>query len=250
MGPMAGGGGQAATDTNLLLRFFDFTVEEGKRYRYKIALVVANPNYDLRPRHLERPELAEKRLLIGPYSEPTPVVTVSRFTYVTVGPSKAARGPVEQEAEVIVTQWDKKTGLSSSTSQEVVRGQVANFSRKDLKEKPLVENPLTGEMEEKEIDFRTNVMVVDFKGGEKLPGAGKLLEPTEALFLNADGRLTFQSELTDKEEFTARKDELARLREAFAPAEEEPEAGGDPASLLEMMTPQPAGRPGGRRNRP
>src|SRR4029079_9288228 len=46
--PMSGGGGVGATplaDT-ILFRFFDFDIEPGECYRYRVQIVIANPSED------------------------------------------------------------------------------------------------------------------------------------------------------------------------------------------------------------
>ena len=55
-----GGGMRSATQKTTvakgvdfwLLRFFDFSVEPGKRYKYRVRLVLADPNYGLPPQML------------------------------------------------------------------------------------------------------------------------------------------------------------------------------------------------------
>ena len=82
----------------LLLRYFDYTVEPGKHYVYRVRLVLANPNYippagaaadagaqgvsNLKPGYLKDPKLAEKQWLETDWSEPSPVISVPRDTRV------------------------------------------------------------------------------------------------------------------------------------------------------------------------
>ena len=42
-----------------LLRFFDFTVERGKKYRYRVKLAIADPNYDVATNTLS-PEVLDR----------------------------------------------------------------------------------------------------------------------------------------------------------------------------------------------
>ena len=46
-----------------LFRFFDFTVESGKRYVYRVRLMLLNPNYEIPPRFLISDELDKKPYL-------------------------------------------------------------------------------------------------------------------------------------------------------------------------------------------
>ena len=43
-----------------LLRVFDFSVERGKRYRYRIKLALANPNFGVPPQNLKNPDNAPR----------------------------------------------------------------------------------------------------------------------------------------------------------------------------------------------
>ena len=67
----------AERQDHLLLRFFDFTVEPGKKYKYQVQLVLADPNYPipenqnaLAPEVLDRraKEAAAARVARGPTS--------------------------------------------------------------------------------------------------------------------------------------------------------------------------------------
>ena len=52
-----------------LLRFFDFSVEPGKSYIYRVSLVLKNPNFGVDAGKLEKAEFAKEKYL---YTNPTP----------------------------------------------------------------------------------------------------------------------------------------------------------------------------------
>ena len=59
-----------------LLRFFDFTVDTGTMYRYRVSLVLRNPNYKVPAKHLKDSAFAKDTMLRTPWSEPSNVVYV------------------------------------------------------------------------------------------------------------------------------------------------------------------------------
>ena len=94
----------------LLLRYFDYKVEPGKHYVYRVRLALANPNYipppgrpptrersgvsNLKPGYLKDPKLAEKQWLETDWSEPSPVISMPRDTRVlalSVTPGRESR---------------------------------------------------------------------------------------------------------------------------------------------------------------
>ncbi|HBT78021.1 MAG TPA: hypothetical protein DEB39_14110, partial [Planctomycetaceae bacterium] len=59
-----------------LFRFFDFDVEVGKTYRYRVKLHLANPNYKLGAANLADPALADKKYLETEFSGESDAVTL------------------------------------------------------------------------------------------------------------------------------------------------------------------------------
>ncbi len=52
-----------------MMRSLDFTVEPGRTYRHRARFVLFNPHYD-------RDKPGDRRLIFGPWSEATDLVTV------------------------------------------------------------------------------------------------------------------------------------------------------------------------------
>ena len=111
-----------------LFRFFDFNVEPGKQYVYRVRLALRNPNRYLKPALLKSPELADKKFLETPWSEPSPAIGVSLGWRISlVGVTRAARVGSEPVAQVSVTMWRQKDGEEFTKEFTVARGQVLNF---------------------------------------------------------------------------------------------------------------------------
>ncbi len=125
-----------------LFRFFDFKVEPGKSYRYRVQLVLENPNFDVPNRHLDPALVAEQERLIakgkrvqyltGNYSEPTGVIDVPRDYEVLLASVKAPlRSWNDPSVNMMVVKWVESCGkLAHHTQERVIRGNVLNYHMK------------------------------------------------------------------------------------------------------------------------
>jgi hypothetical protein len=112
-----------------LLRFFDFNVEPGKQYMYRVRLALANPNRspNLPASKLKDPKFAEKTHLATNWSEPSPVIAVPLDWHIfLVRVTPPTRGSVDT-ADVKVTAWKPDQGSEFVSKQQVSRGQLLNF---------------------------------------------------------------------------------------------------------------------------
>ncbi|HTU24301.1 MAG TPA: hypothetical protein VMF30_02815, partial [Pirellulales bacterium] len=199
-----------------LFRFIDYTVEPGKRYRYRVKLVLENPNLEVQDRYLKEPAASHTPTLETAWSQPTKSTLVPRGINIFAGPavlkpsnSQRDRDP---EVEVCVVSFDQKRGAEPVLKKNVQRGTLLNFPLKEL----LVLKPdRSGLVKWDKYDFRSNALVVDVQGGRKLSLREKtLVEPVEILVLDADGRASVHDELDDADAFHAR---VAPLEEGEAP---------------------------------
>ncbi len=220
----------------LLLRFFDFDVEAGKYYRYRIKLVVDNPNHALPPRVLAQPDLADPKWLEAGWSEPSGVVNVPLDSQVLVVSAVPKAGGAEKEAKVMVVRFDMDSGIEAFKEFEVVRGQWLNYLKQEFDRVaaglgtptfsgmagmypspdmaamgapgmpmpgapfgPAARQPATGEEEKEYVDYVTDSLVLAIAGGEKLPGREreKLTEPGQILLMDKDGKLLVRNEIDD-----------------------------------------------------
>ncbi len=113
--------------THQLFRFFDFTVEPGKHYVYRIQLVLKNPNYDQRESYLKNSELAKERYLKTKWSDPSVVTAGPRDTQILLTSVKTRKN-ADPSAEILMTTWVRRKGIEVYKDFTVTRGQIANYS--------------------------------------------------------------------------------------------------------------------------
>lgn len=128
-GPAGSFYGTMRVPDHKLFRFIDRTVEPGKRYRYRVRLLLANPNYNQPARLLERPELGKEYWIATPWSEPSNVVEVPRDDRVLVLGVKPSPGyQAEPTAKVALVKWIHQEGeMAMKEEERVLRGQLLNL---------------------------------------------------------------------------------------------------------------------------
>lgn len=155
-GPMTGSYllGQAnRAPKHLLFRFFDFNVEAGKRYRYRVRLVLWNPNLTVEDRYLTDEVLAKKtqieeqaekecsagntraagailwkwKLVESDWTEPSDVISVPRNSRLLALSVRPPRAGADRSGDVMVISWVEDRGIEAFSEQSVGRGKVANF---------------------------------------------------------------------------------------------------------------------------
>lgn len=104
----------------LLFRYMDFTVESGKTYRYRVRLVLNNPNYG----HLASEADGEAPVVDGEtrtteWSNVTDPVTLEREVYYFVKGVDHRAG----RAKMAIYQWDAKLGTTISADLDLFPGQ-------------------------------------------------------------------------------------------------------------------------------
>ncbi len=119
--------------SNLLLRFFDFNVEPGKQYVYRVRLGLHNPNRNLKPIYLADPELAEQKWLETKWSDPSPVVSVPRDTRVLAVSVSQGRANRDPTGRVMLAKWVQRRGFLAHDEFNVERGQTLNFPDKKFR---------------------------------------------------------------------------------------------------------------------
>lgn len=209
-----GAEGRVELPEYVLFRFFDYNVEPGKQYRYRVRVVLNNPNYKVDAHFLESPELAEDETLETPLTGLDRVITVPRDVCLlasSVTPPTETRLPSGvavrigdttrnvPSGKMMVVQWEEANGLEAFkefSGKECLRGSVPDFPNCTFPEdegskKPTVKTPKskTGEGEEP--------AAKPAKGkrgeGEELPGKaskGKSRDPDEPPIAYPSGRDT------------------------------------------------------------
>ncbi len=261
-----------------LVRFFDLTAEPGKTYRYRVQLLLEDPNHprdprmDLPPRTLDDAvaarvgELRNKEPKDVPrqhfyrrteWSEPSEPVSLESPARFYVGPairanyarSKSgallARDPVQISSAAVL--WDPNWGVDVSAKLDVMPGGALNV-QSDLE----VVHPITLEFKKLEkYDLRTNCTLVDLRGGERVGGdsLNPLLSPTEAVFVDAQGKVVVRNEVDDLDLYRrfAFEEEIQESGMSIPGMGEMPPAGMEPGGMAPGGFP-PSGPPdaGGR----
>ncbi len=191
-----------------LFRFFDYDVEPGKRYRYRVRMAMKNPNEKVDARYLVDSDSAKARFLWTAWSAPSEMVFVpldSRSLAVSVKPP--ARKTAEPVGKMLVVKFDMKRGREVHQEFPVYRGDMLNFvnrgaspersgrrSRSD-DDDDLLRAPREEEEDLGSVNYQTDSLVLDLRGG--LQRRSKLDAPGEFLLLEPGGVLVVRNELAD-----------------------------------------------------
>jgi hypothetical protein len=213
----------------LLFRYFDFRVEPGKWYRYRVLLLLQNPNYGLKPAVLSDPRLADSRFIGvdtkdvvkqsaelggGPWkvmattgwSAPSDPIYVSDDVKVQVVSATRTRSSDPPMGKIRIVKWIEDQGLDAAKEFDVVRGKVADFKDETVGTKS-ARQPKTGgrrntsELASTTVDFITGELVVDIGGGDPPPLAKARSappRPAQLLMLDKAGTLVFHDEVEDR----------------------------------------------------
>ncbi len=234
------------TVTDYLFRFFDFSVETGKSYRYRVRLYVANPNYKLAEKWLEEPSLAKERFLITPFSTASATVTVPLGSRVLTSAVTAA-GPrtpwAEPSASLYAIYFDMNDGSEWYVEKDrVFRGQTINYSKGEaipfetksaenagLDGMPMPPQPKPGPRprdtrkpapptgpEKRTVEIVSDVCVLDMFGGALLPKTGTgnvpdLRSPGKVLVLEPSGAMVVRKVDADLHEIDRLKNPVPLL---------------------------------------
>ena len=194
-GPAGYGAGAPGTEAQamvaptpyLLFRFVDMqNIEPGKEYRYRVSLELQNPNYLVPPAVLEEPTSAQQATR---WTEPaeSPSVTVPRKSFVYALGLKKSQS--NNEGQILFHVWNEKMGAEIAKEFDIALGAIADFT--DTVDDWY--NPYTNmgeKLENVHIAFKDGPpMLADITGGVEVPGFRDLDQPTEMLFIDANGRM-------------------------------------------------------------
>ncbi|HVX14189.1 MAG TPA: hypothetical protein VHC22_23585 [Pirellulales bacterium] len=227
----AGGAGGSAGPMveHRLFRFFDFTVEPNKTYRYRVKLVLVNPNAGVPPRYLESYDFGNGLTREAEWSEPSPPIPViagNRLLAGTVTP-----GRTEPTAKVLAKQFDARLASEIRRIFDISRGSIMNESGIKI---GLPQDAGKPAAEPTEVDFETNAVVLDMFGGDKLPGAksrslsDQAKVPGHILVLDSDGQLKTLVQATDAGMYETEAEEAKA--QAAAAEGKRPPGPGSPAA--------------------
>ena len=200
-----------------LLRFFDFSVEPGKKYKYRVQLAVLDPNQSynarevptasldgkvldrIRPMKQQRAGAASKvpPLRFTEWSQPTPTVSIPFAGGVSVASAKPASDKsfnTEPRATLLVQSFgigEKGNAIQAAEEEDFQRGAVANMVKDSevLVDQNRAIDPID------DFRFKTGITVADIRGGEQL--TRKENRPASVLLMGPTGQLFVQDEVSD-----------------------------------------------------
>ncbi len=152
-----------------LFRYFDFDVQPGMAYRYRLKLELKNPNFERNYEEVENADFTR-----GPYRE----TGWSNISNPTVVPDTVhyflkdiERDPVRDEkhgkkpvANIAMFEWDAKLGTMLADTLKILN--VGQFIAE--KKKSWVLDPATPSFEEQDVPFVTDDVLVDASGDLEL----------------------------------------------------------------------------------
>lgn len=189
-----------------MVRIFDFGVQPGRQYRYRVKLVLNDVNADTsRPEirdYLSSEVAARVRESKSPFqqtewSEPSSIISVPMAGDALVEGVKPPAGkalPSEGTVDLLVQAYtidEDRRAIKAGIEKAFRIGSVLNLVENTEVVSPDGQNLV----EMKSFKFRTGLTLVDFQGGEELPGKQKA--PAKALFMDAAGRLFVHDQLED-----------------------------------------------------
>lgn len=187
----------------VLFRFFDDTVQPGRRYRYRIQLVMQDVNADQQPKFLDPTVTARqtkdpKRFRMSEWSEPSPVAVVPQPGLIFIAQTKDVASD-EPEARLIVKSVDSANAAEIAHNEWYSRGSVLNFAKQaQIIWSSLYKIDPAGPQDSPVFRFLTGLTLVDVDGGDQLtPKNRKLMAPSRALVMDSSGRLLMQNELDE-----------------------------------------------------
>lgn len=178
-----------------LVRIFDFEAQEGKTYQYRIRLVMNNPNYNLADKFLKNVDSKKEQFRDTPWSEPSPPIKILPPEEIMFAAVQPAHGVKDTAIRCKLMMLDPETGIPAVVEEDVPRGTMLNF-RKPVEVADFVRK----EFVQKEINFETDALLLDIRGGRSFSVRDRTLtEPGEGLFFTRDGKLIAHNEMDDVE---------------------------------------------------
>ncbi len=206
-----------------LFRFFDFKVEPGKYYKYRVQILLSNPNYGVNPQFLENETYAKEPHLTAEWSSSSPTVHVPRDSQVLTVSVRPDTAPtrLDLSAKLMLASFNYQDGEVAFEEFDVQRGQLLNFRQRDFtsttgpsasgypgtmqyssetSSSGMPSLASGGKAEPKKVDYLSEMALVDASGGVRLPREKSLNEPAYVLLLDPDGKLVVRDEISDLED--------------------------------------------------
>jgi hypothetical protein len=215
------GGGQAAAQHQVLpkgvdyylLRFFDFTVEPGKKYKYRVKLVFNDPNFgmpegvlaasvlDRQAKEVAATKKKKSDLfyrVVDKWSDPTPTVGIPMAGNVRLADTKIPAGVNDEpNVKLLVEAFDvDEAGLPIQAALEsdktwFRRGNVVNM----VQDAEYLVDPTMIDTKAN-FQFLTGMTLLDVDGGTKL--SRDMTVPSRILVMGSAGEMYIRNEIDDK----------------------------------------------------
>jgi len=257
MGGMMGTGGGTSEavgnfwkseEKKVMIRALDFTAERDTTYRYRVRVVVWNPNLNREDVSPESLADTKKKTLAGPWSKETDEVTMPPdvMPYAVDTIAKGSRKDAQVRFDVV--RFHPSDGVTVPAHFDATVGDlIGERKRTDV---PVSDG--TGKKTEP-IDFTTHQVVLDVSGGDLQllpPGfTGPPIErPALAALLRPDGSITVHSQ-ADDEANEVRKDIETTYNKEIAESNKKRKRGksqGAGSSMMQNMMQGMMGGMGGR----
>jgi hypothetical protein len=198
----------------LLLRFFDFDVQPGRQYRYRVFLVLANPNKGKPEGSVQDAEMVKPRNIglvkvvqdgggavvdvqcdprLADWSAPSPPVAVPEdvelLAYAVQMPARPGQEP---SGATRVVSWSKNLGINAWHEYPVVRGKIVDFKA-----------DVTYHGQHVPVDFFTGDLIVDLAGDPIAPRDHRPPMRRNQILVWESGGLVIHDKDVDEERFKA-----------------------------------------------
>lgn len=204
-----------------LFRFFDFTVESGKSYVYRVRLILQNPNYGFEDRFLAEEVRAAKKAIYDeaaqkaagnaalerryqakwewvesnrwtPPCQPVYVQRDSRLLAVGVKPPPPSHPADHPTCKLLAVTWVKSHGLTAFQEFGADRGKVLNFPECTF---PPSGHAVADGQERISVDYITEATVLDMRASRL---SNKETGPGDILLMDGSGALVIRNEMADR----------------------------------------------------
>ena len=205
-GMMSMGGGSTeavgnywkSEEKKVMIRALDFTAEKDTTYRYRVRVVVFNPNYNREDVSPETRPDTKKKVLFGPWSKETDPVTMPPDVMPYAIDTLPKNPHRDTQVRFDVVRFHPTDGVTVPHHFDATVGELIGERRRS--DVPVSDG--TGKKSEK-IDFTTHQIVLDVGGGDLQllpPGfVGTPIErPALATLLRADGSISVHSQSEDE----------------------------------------------------
>lgn len=162
---------KSAVDRLLLFRFFDFEIQPGHAYRYRVKLVLENPNYEQPADQVIHPDVAQGIDRETPWSKESNVAVVPESVNYFL--KAVPRDPVNEQkhpgkkpvATFSFFEWD--AGVGTMIADQVSVWTFGQFIGED-KKKSLRLNVAKPSLKDEEVTFRSDDLFLDGEGDVKV----------------------------------------------------------------------------------